>query len=52
MAALLAQAAELRNNLSRRSVCNHRASDGAPIAGADRVIESGNLRTIALKQLY
>lgn len=29
-----------------------KASDGAPVVGADRVVESGNARTIALRRAY
>lgn len=42
-------AGDLRPELLGESA---KASDGAPIVGADGVVESGNARTIALRQAY
>lgn len=48
-----AQIAKIENALNPELLgASARASDGAPIIGADRVVESGNARTIALRRAY
>lgn len=48
-----AQIARIENNLNPELLAESaKASDGAPIIGADGVVESGNARTIALRRAY
>lgn len=52
-AASEAQITKIANNIDPELLGESRkASDGAPIVGADRVVESGNARTIALRRAY
>lgn len=52
-AASEAQIQQIATNLEPDFLgANPKASDGAPIVGKDKVVESGNGRTIALKRLY
>lgn len=52
-AASEAQIAKIENGINPELLSESpKASDGAPIIGEDRVVESGNARTIALRRAY
>lgn len=52
-AASEAQIAKIENAINPELLAaSPKASDGAPIIGADKVVESGNARTIALRRAY
>lgn len=52
-AASEAQIAKIENGINPELLAESpKASDGAPIIGEDRVVESGNARTIALRRAY
>jgi hypothetical protein len=52
-AASEAQIAKIENSINPELLAaSPKASDGAPIIGTDKIVESGNARTIALRRAY